>query len=128
MLEAVVAFLQGATTILTRGADKAANTAIPFWQIANDGNLLPKPIKVKSTLIAMAERMDIVPGFRGALRDALPQHGARRPRDDVALGHRSDRGHESQALSARCSSLARRPPDRRFYRGSASNWPVVLVE
>ncbi|MGH6637898.1 MAG: multicopper oxidase family protein, partial [Polaromonas sp.] len=44
--------------------DKAANTAIPFWQIASDGNLLPRPIKVMSTFISVAARMDIVIDFR----------------------------------------------------------------
>ena len=28
--------------------DMSTNTSIPFWQISNDGNLLPKPIKVTS--------------------------------------------------------------------------------
>jgi len=44
--------------------DKAANTSIPFRQIANDGNLLPRPIKVTSTVISVAERMDIVIDFK----------------------------------------------------------------
>jgi FtsP/CotA-like multicopper oxidase with cupredoxin domain len=43
--------------------DQAANTAIPFWHLANDGNLLPKPIKVTSVAIAVAEREDIVIDF-----------------------------------------------------------------
>jgi FtsP/CotA-like multicopper oxidase with cupredoxin domain len=43
--------------------DKAANTSIPFWQIANDGNLLPRPIKVTSTAMAVAERVDVVIDF-----------------------------------------------------------------
>ena len=39
------------------------NTSIPFFLIANDGNLLPNPIQVNSTLIAVAERMDIIVDF-----------------------------------------------------------------
>ena len=44
--------------------DKATNTSIPFWHIANDGNLLPKPIKVTSIAMSVAERMDIVIDFK----------------------------------------------------------------
>ena len=44
--------------------DKGTNTSIPFWQIANDGNLLPKPIKVTSAALSVAERMDIVIDFK----------------------------------------------------------------
>jgi FtsP/CotA-like multicopper oxidase with cupredoxin domain len=43
--------------------DQDANTSIPFWHLANDGNLLPKPIKVTSVAIAVAEREDIVIDF-----------------------------------------------------------------
>lgn len=44
--------------------DKSTNTSIPFWQISNDGNLLPKPIKVTSLGLAVAERADIVIDFK----------------------------------------------------------------
>jgi FtsP/CotA-like multicopper oxidase with cupredoxin domain len=39
------------------------NQTIPFWQISNDGNLLPKPIQVTSARIAVAERMDVIVDF-----------------------------------------------------------------
>jgi FtsP/CotA-like multicopper oxidase with cupredoxin domain len=44
--------------------DQGANTSIPFWQIANDGNLLPYPVKVLGTPISVAERMDVIVDFR----------------------------------------------------------------
>jgi FtsP/CotA-like multicopper oxidase with cupredoxin domain len=44
--------------------DKAANTAIPFWHVATDGNLLPKPIKVTSLNVVVAQRADIVIDFK----------------------------------------------------------------
>jgi FtsP/CotA-like multicopper oxidase with cupredoxin domain len=44
--------------------DRGANTSIAFWQISNDGNLLPKPLKVTSLPMAVAERMDVVIDFR----------------------------------------------------------------
>ncbi len=44
--------------------DKGSNTAIPFWIISNDGNLLPKPIKVTSVPLSVAERRDIVIDFK----------------------------------------------------------------
>lgn len=43
--------------------DQEANTEIPFWQVANDGNLLPKPLKVSSLVLSVAERADIVIDF-----------------------------------------------------------------
>jgi FtsP/CotA-like multicopper oxidase with cupredoxin domain len=43
--------------------DQDANTSIPFWQVANDGNLLPKPLKVQSLTLSVAERADIVIDF-----------------------------------------------------------------
>jgi FtsP/CotA-like multicopper oxidase with cupredoxin domain len=39
------------------------NTEIDFWHISNDGNLLPRPIKVDNIVVAVAERMDIVIDF-----------------------------------------------------------------
>ncbi len=44
--------------------DKETNTSIPFWQIATDGNLLPRPIKVTSASVAVAERVDVVIDFK----------------------------------------------------------------
>jgi FtsP/CotA-like multicopper oxidase with cupredoxin domain len=44
--------------------DQGANTEIPFWQITSDGNLLPKPLKVPSLVLSVAERADIVIDFR----------------------------------------------------------------
>jgi FtsP/CotA-like multicopper oxidase with cupredoxin domain len=43
--------------------DQDVNTTIPFWQVANDGNLLPKPLKVQSLALSVAERADIVIDF-----------------------------------------------------------------
>jgi FtsP/CotA-like multicopper oxidase with cupredoxin domain len=39
------------------------NQQIPFWHIANDGNLLPRPIQVTSARIGVAERHDIIMDF-----------------------------------------------------------------
>jgi len=44
--------------------DQGSNTQIPFWLIANDGNLLPAPISVTSVAAAVAERRDIIIDFR----------------------------------------------------------------
>ena len=43
--------------------DQDTNTEIPFWQVSNDGNLLPKPLKVKSLTLSVAERADVVIDF-----------------------------------------------------------------
>jgi FtsP/CotA-like multicopper oxidase with cupredoxin domain len=37
--------------------------SIPFWQVANDGNLLPKPIQVTSATLGVAERADVIVDF-----------------------------------------------------------------
>jgi FtsP/CotA-like multicopper oxidase with cupredoxin domain len=69
--------------------DNAANTAIPFWQIANDGNLLPEPIKVNSIAMGVAERMDVVIDFRPwagktlYLENRLIQNDGRGPDDNI---------------------------------------------
>jgi len=39
------------------------NTQIPFWVIANDGNLLPRPVQVTSFRLGVAERYDIIIDF-----------------------------------------------------------------
>jgi len=39
------------------------NRSIPFWQISNDGNLLPRPEQITSTRISVAERMDVIVDF-----------------------------------------------------------------
>src|SRR5712671_5690595 len=39
------------------------STQIPFWVIADDGNLLPTPIQVTSFRIGVAERYDIIVDF-----------------------------------------------------------------
>ena len=44
--------------------DKGSNTQIPFWQIANDGNLLPQPIRVNNIIMGVAQRMEIIVDFR----------------------------------------------------------------
>jgi FtsP/CotA-like multicopper oxidase with cupredoxin domain len=40
------------------------NAVNPFWVIGNDGNLLPRPVKVASARIGVAERMDVIVDFR----------------------------------------------------------------
>jgi FtsP/CotA-like multicopper oxidase with cupredoxin domain len=40
------------------------NQQIPFWHIANDGNLLPRPVQVTSVRIGVAERHDVIVDFR----------------------------------------------------------------
>jgi FtsP/CotA-like multicopper oxidase with cupredoxin domain len=40
------------------------NAVNPFWVIADDGNLLPRPVKVASARIGVAERVDVIVDFR----------------------------------------------------------------
>ena len=39
------------------------NQSIPFWVIANDGNLVPRPVEVTSHRIGVAERVDVIVDF-----------------------------------------------------------------
>ena len=67
--------------------------SIPFWQIANDGNLLPTPIQVTSARIGVAERVDVIIDFKqiaqtfGATRlwleNRLEQTNGRAPTDNI---------------------------------------------
>ena len=43
---------------------KNSSVRNPFWVIANDGNLLPKPVHVQSMRIGVAERTEVIIDFR----------------------------------------------------------------
>ena len=51
---------------------------IPFWQISNDGNLLPKPLQVFSSRQCVAERADIIVDFNKLTAPGGPAAGATR--------------------------------------------------
>jgi FtsP/CotA-like multicopper oxidase with cupredoxin domain len=70
--------------------------SIPFWLIANDGNLVPRPIEITSTRVAVAERMDVIIDFKKIwdrfghptriwLENRLQQVNGRGPEDDHIL-------------------------------------------
>ena len=62
---------------------------MPFWQISNDGNLLPKPIQRTSINLTVAERVDIIVDFSQATGSEI--YSDERP---GAQGrHRPDRQH-----------------------------------
>lgn len=76
-----------------------------FWQISNDGNLLPAPIQVESTRIAPAERADIIIDFSQFagksiyLENRLTQFNGQGPVDDFG----------PNGLSEECSAVLGRP-------------------
>ena len=51
-------FLQIYVTDLTN-----PSASQPFWQISNDGNLLPKPVQVPAVALGVAERADVIIDF-----------------------------------------------------------------
>ena len=61
-----------------------------FWQIANDGNLLPAPVQVSSVELGVAERADVIidfshfkPGQSIYLENRLEQNDGRGPSGNV---------------------------------------------
>jgi FtsP/CotA-like multicopper oxidase with cupredoxin domain len=52
--------------------------SIPFWRIANDGNLLPKPLRVTSVKLSVAERADIIVDFASLTASGGAAPGATR--------------------------------------------------
>jgi FtsP/CotA-like multicopper oxidase with cupredoxin domain len=66
---------------------------IPFWVIANDGNLLPKPVQVTSFRLGPSERYDIIIDFKHLsrqfgttvlnLENRLLQTGGRAPTNTI---------------------------------------------
>jgi FtsP/CotA-like multicopper oxidase with cupredoxin domain len=61
-----------------------------FWQIANDGNLLPAPVQVSSVELGVAERADVIidfsrfkPGQSIYLENRLEQNDGRGPTGNV---------------------------------------------
>lgn len=66
--------------------------AIPMWQIANDGNLLPKPLQVGSVKLAVAERADVIIDFAALTAPGGPAAGATRLRLENRLVQDSGRG------------------------------------
>jgi len=77
---------------------KHPSTRLPFWVIANDGNLLPTPVQVESFTIGVAERMDIIvdfaklPGNPSTLRleNRLVQEDGRGPNDELHAAGKGD--------------------------------------
>jgi FtsP/CotA-like multicopper oxidase with cupredoxin domain len=69
---------------------------IPFWIIANDGNLLPRPIQTLSARVSVAERVEIVVDFDKLAR----RFGASRVRLENRLEQDSGRGPTKNILAA----------------------------
>jgi FtsP/CotA-like multicopper oxidase with cupredoxin domain len=72
---------------LTDPTNLSANNK--YWQISNDGNLLPKPILVSSTKYGVAERHDVIIDFKPFagktiyLENRLIQDDGRLPREEL---------------------------------------------
>jgi FtsP/CotA-like multicopper oxidase with cupredoxin domain len=68
-----------------------------FWHIANDGNLLPRPILVNSARFGVAERHDIIIDFRPFagktlyLENRLEQQDGRGPTNDILPAGQGDK-------------------------------------
>lgn len=90
-------------TLFLTNPDDLTQT-IPFWVIANDGNLLPQPVQVTTGLrVSVAERYDIIVDFAQIVRDhpgitrlrlenRLLQNCGQAPADSVPI---QDAGHDN---------------------------------
>lgn len=65
---------------------------IPFWQIANDGNLLPKPLNRNHVRMGVAERADIIVDFAKLTAPGGPAAGATRLWLENRLVQKSGKG------------------------------------
>lgn len=74
---------------------------IPFWVIANDGNLLPRPVEVTSHRLGVAERVEVIVDFakiaqrfgnpsRIRLENRLEQDDGRGPTDNILPASQGD--------------------------------------
>ena len=52
--------------------------SIPYWRIANDGNLMPQPLNVTSVKLSPGERADIIVDFNKLTAQGGPAQGATR--------------------------------------------------
>ena len=52
--------------------------SIPYWRIANDGNLMPQPLNVTSVKLSPGERADIIVDFNKLTARGGPAQGATR--------------------------------------------------
>lgn len=57
--------------------DRPSQT-IPFWRIASDGNLLPRPLQVTSVKLTVSERADVIVDFAALTAPGGPAAGATR--------------------------------------------------
>ena len=68
-----------------------------FWQISNDGNLLPQPIRVESVRLGVAERTDVIVDFAPFagksiyLENRLEQFDGRKPSGKVLTSGQGDK-------------------------------------
>jgi FtsP/CotA-like multicopper oxidase with cupredoxin domain len=122
-------------------------TTLPFWQISNDGNLLPKPIQVTNVLLSVAERADIIIDFSQlagrsiVLENRLEQDDGRGPsgtvvpagqgdhvlRFDVVLPEVPDNSRHPAAITKFYDLPALEPPRvRRVFRFERGNgqWQI----
>jgi FtsP/CotA-like multicopper oxidase with cupredoxin domain len=120
--------------------DLGANTSIPFWQVSNDGNLLPRPLKVTSTAFFVAERADVVIDFRPwagktlYLENRLRQDDGRGARKNIGeAGSLAEAGRGDRLLQFRVGKAPVRDdsvdfettPNVRFYDLPARETPRI---
>lgn len=92
-----------------------------FWQISNDGNLLPRPIQVSNLRLGVAERSDIIIDFRPFagktiyLENRLRQDDGRGPTDQLKAAGQGDRLLKFIVASGTAPDGSADPATQTFY-------------
>jgi FtsP/CotA-like multicopper oxidase with cupredoxin domain len=102
--------------------DKGANTSIPFFVVANDGNLLPQPVLVRDISLGVAERMDVVVDFTSQagktlyFENRLEQKDGRGPTGDTLPAGAGDFVMQFRVRGQRTvEDASANPSTQRFY-------------
>jgi FtsP/CotA-like multicopper oxidase with cupredoxin domain len=109
------------------------NNKNPFWVIANDGNLLPRPVQVESVRIGVAERVDVIIDFRQFagksvyLENRLVQIDGRGPTDIIQPAGAGNRLVRFDVDSRPARDDSADPETMRFYNLPDATEPPRII-
>lgn len=112
--------------------DRKSDTAIPYWVISNNGNLVPRPRLARSVRLSVAERSDIIIDFSGLagrtvyLENRLQQFDGRGPTGQLLPAGAGDFPIQFRVKDGDAKDASADPKGQRFYDlPSTAGAPVV---